>query len=406
MYLFCRPTVTATTTISSWSVHKVNFLPGDLCSGGLQVDTLDSSQLLVSVCSPESLNQSAAIGYLPVADLSGPAFLVYGNVTNSRPGPGLYADGLGSLADVVVPEHIYQTRDGSRILFVDTKSCARVVNRTSGQVTTILGDCIQLLYLIVIVYKLFWNIPSSLNSTGVSILPDETAFFKFTEDDLKLGNSFAQLDISADGITLLIADRVENKLLQFNTQTADPDLEEGTWWVVLAVVSGFCVPLFIIWVVVKVIQVKRNGFVFDIFDNEDEVFESKTWRNINFLYNRAAKGYDYHCRGQSKGATEPVKKRSKSKAATKSGSKKLQSATEAITSKFKLPKLRKKKNFSDGSELKPVKENPVKVKSKPKISKRDSVDIEYAGGKVSVPLTKTLVGRARPLPDIPVNRPT
>jgi len=39
-----------------------------------QVDTLDSSQLLVSVCSPESLNQSAAIGYLPVADLSGPAF--------------------------------------------------------------------------------------------------------------------------------------------------------------------------------------------------------------------------------------------------------------------------------------------------------------------------------------------
>jgi len=47
--------------------------------------------------------------------------------------------------------------------------------------------------------------------------------------------------------------------------------------------------------------VDRNGFVFDIFDNEDEVFESKTWRNINFLYNRAAKGYDYHCRGQSKG---------------------------------------------------------------------------------------------------------
>jgi len=69
-------------------------------------------------------------------------------------------------------------------------------------------------------------------------------------------------------------------------------------------------------------------------------------------------------------------------------------------------KLLQKKNFSDGSELKPVKENPVKVKSKPKISKRDSVDIEYAGGKVSVPLTKTLVGRARPLPDIPVNRPT
>jgi len=88
--------------------------------------------------------------------------VVYGNVTNSRPGPGLYADGLGSLADVVVPEHIYQTRDGSRILFVDTKSCARVVNRISGQVTTILGDCIQLLYLIVIVYQLFWNIPSSL----------------------------------------------------------------------------------------------------------------------------------------------------------------------------------------------------------------------------------------------------
>lgn len=53
----------------------------------------------------------------------------------------------------------------------------------------------------------------------MSILPDETAFFKFTEDDLKLGNSFAQLDISADGITLLIADRVEDKLLQFNTQT-------------------------------------------------------------------------------------------------------------------------------------------------------------------------------------------
>jgi len=45
-----------------------------------------------------------------------------------------------------------------------------------------------------------------------------------------------------------------------------------------------------------------------------------------------------------------VKKRSKSKAATKSGSKKLQSATEAITSKFKLPKLRKvshKKSLSN-----------------------------------------------------------
>jgi len=36
-----------------------------------------------------------------------------------------------------------------------------------------------------------------------------------------------------------------------------------------------------------------------------------------------------------------VKKRSKSKVTTKSGPRKLQSATEAITSKFKLPKLKK-----------------------------------------------------------------
>ena len=32
---------------------------------------------------------------------------------------------------------------------------------------------------------------------------------------------------------------------------------EGTWWIVLSVISGVCTPVFIFWIVIKVIQCRR-----------------------------------------------------------------------------------------------------------------------------------------------------
>ena len=32
---------------------------------------------------------------------------------------------------------------------------------------------------------------------------------------------------------------------------------EGTWWIVLSVITGICTPVFIFWIVIKVIQCRR-----------------------------------------------------------------------------------------------------------------------------------------------------
>lgn len=56
----------------------------------------------------------------------------------ARANSELYADGLE--AGMVRPEFLYQTRDGKEIYFVDSRTCARVVNRASKAITTIIGN--------------------------------------------------------------------------------------------------------------------------------------------------------------------------------------------------------------------------------------------------------------------------
>ena len=63
---------------------------------------------------------------------------------------------------------------------------------------------------------------------------------------------------------------------------------------------------------------------------------------------------------------------------------------------------KKKTILGDGTEneLHPLPKDSTKVKSKK--TKRPSVGINFLGSIVSVPITKTMVGRARPLP--PLNK--
>lgn len=70
--------------------------------------------------------------------------------------------------------------------------------------------------------------------------------------------------------------------------------------------------------------------------------------------------------------------------------------------KTKLPPLGY--DVDDGEELRAVKAKVPLVKSKKKVYHRPSMSIEFQGSKVAVPMTKTEVGRARPLPSIPMNK--
>ena len=65
--------------------------------------------------------------------------VLYGNVTAARPVVGEDWDGDGTEAQIKTPEHLFQAKLADVIYFVDDKSCARMVNRNTGQVSTELG---------------------------------------------------------------------------------------------------------------------------------------------------------------------------------------------------------------------------------------------------------------------------
>ena len=56
-----------------------------------------------------------------------------------RPVVGEDWDGTGVRAQIKTPEHLYQAKNSDYIYFVDDKSCARMVNTATGDVTTELG---------------------------------------------------------------------------------------------------------------------------------------------------------------------------------------------------------------------------------------------------------------------------
>ena len=65
--------------------------------------------------------------------------VLYGDVTAARPEVGEDWDGDGTEAQIKTPEHLFQAKLADNIYFVDDKSCARMVNRKTGQVSTELG---------------------------------------------------------------------------------------------------------------------------------------------------------------------------------------------------------------------------------------------------------------------------
>ena len=65
--------------------------------------------------------------------------VLYGNVTAERPRVGVDWDGDGTEAQIITPEHLFQANLADVIYFVDDKSCARMVNRNSRQVSTEIG---------------------------------------------------------------------------------------------------------------------------------------------------------------------------------------------------------------------------------------------------------------------------
>jgi len=69
--------------------------------------------------------------------------VIYGNLTAPRPtGSVPDWDGADNEAGISSPEHIYNTVD--KIYFLDGRSCARVVNRTTNEVKTVLGGFTKL----------------------------------------------------------------------------------------------------------------------------------------------------------------------------------------------------------------------------------------------------------------------
>ena len=57
----------------------------------------------------------------------------------TRPVVGDDWDGNGVSAQIKTPEHLYQAKNSDVIYFVDDKSCARMVDTATGDVTTELG---------------------------------------------------------------------------------------------------------------------------------------------------------------------------------------------------------------------------------------------------------------------------
>ncbi|XP_067939979.1 uncharacterized protein [Watersipora subatra] len=535
-----------------------------ICRGSLQLDLLDPEKLLVGV----KTISSGLIGNLALSDLTQPLSILYGNSSALPVPPDLFVDGIGAEARLVLPTDLYQTEDKSRILFVDNNSCAREIDRSSRNVTTVIGqgrcdsgtldmfNASRLIsgmiyyerkdmWLFSIFYKglyayerdstgtyagrllvdlqlashsppfdlrqvymtkdIIWNkvryglniynltVANStaqlkydnssfiriLSSTGLSEAADPTAWYRYGTQEQKLGDADADISLSPDGKTLLVADLAIDRIFLFSINNGDlqdfcskeenmtvslidgtgeictfheleaglwlddytvlvaermpsqfrklkffradlestsigavPPLptpykkvEEGTWWIVLVVSIGFCAPLFIFWIAVKIVQCRRHGIAFDIFMEEEESLDPLAARNINFLYNKASKGQEY-----TKPAARTSKKRSLKDRRKKSVKDKKEnqsqgfaSAAEYITDKFQLPRKKKKKPVGDGMEevLHPL---PKPAKNKTKKSKRSSIDIDFQGSTVSVPMTKMSVGRARPLPSLPLHQ--
>ena len=65
--------------------------------------------------------------------------VLYGYVPAARPVVGEDWDGDRTEAQIKTPEHLFQAKLADNIYFVDDKSCARMVNRKTGQVSTELG---------------------------------------------------------------------------------------------------------------------------------------------------------------------------------------------------------------------------------------------------------------------------
>ena len=65
----------------------------------------------------------------------------YGNVSVNSSLPDSYIDGSGNGAGIVRPQYLYQTEDKSKILFVDDASCAREIDRSTGVISTRIGEC-------------------------------------------------------------------------------------------------------------------------------------------------------------------------------------------------------------------------------------------------------------------------
>ena len=56
-----------------------------------------------------------------------------------------YSDGRGSNASIHYPHWGYQTLDSKYILFIDTDSCARSLELSTGTLKTIIGKCVYVL---------------------------------------------------------------------------------------------------------------------------------------------------------------------------------------------------------------------------------------------------------------------
>ena len=56
-----------------------------------------------------------------------------------------YSDGRGSNASIHYPHWGYQTLDSKYILFIDTDSCARSLELSTGTLKTVIGKCVYVL---------------------------------------------------------------------------------------------------------------------------------------------------------------------------------------------------------------------------------------------------------------------
>ena len=65
------------------------------------------------------------------------------------------------------------------------------------------------------------------------------------------------IDTATDAVTSSTTQQGGDKTSSSSTTKYTRSDAEGTWWIVLSVISGGCTPVFIFWIVIKVIQCRR-----------------------------------------------------------------------------------------------------------------------------------------------------